>query len=45
MDLDAKSLCSIRELEEEDPVFSMVNEDVLSIDTTIGEMESSVLLR
>ena len=45
MNFDAKLLRSIRELEEEDPVFSIVDEDVLSIDTAIGEMEPSVLLR
>ena len=45
MDLDAKLLRCIRELGEEDPVFSIVDEDVLSIDTAIGEMEPSVLLR
>ena len=40
-----KARFGIREFEEEGPVFSIVDEDVLSIDTMIGEMEPSVLLR
>ena len=34
-----------RELEEEDPVFSIVDYNVLSIDSTVGEMKPSMLLR
>ena len=45
MDFDVEALRRVYELEQEDPVFSVVDEDVLSIDTPIAEMEPPVLLR
>ncbi len=45
MDLDTEPSRSFGQLGDEDPAFSIVDEDVLSIDAAIGEVKPPVLLR
>jgi hypothetical protein len=45
MDLDTEPPRSFGQLGDEDPAFSIVDEDVLSIDAAIGEVKPPVLLR